>query len=66
MSNNVNTKLYETASELIDYWTGTQWADRIELAINSNDLEQLYQVCREAHQAMLSIEYNPSEVTDVY
>lgn len=41
MSNNENTKLLERASEMIDYWTGTMFADVLESLIEANDLDEL-------------------------
>lgn len=61
MSNQVNTQLYEQASELIDYWTGTQYAERIEDALNRDDTDELYELVRTAHLEMLRQEYEPNE-----
>lgn len=41
MSNEVNTRLLERASEMIDYWEGTMHARILERDIASNDLEAL-------------------------
>lgn len=66
MSNEVNTKLFERASEMIDYWSGTLHAKLIEGALDSNDLEALRGHVNKAEQAMYDIEYRPDlePVTD--
>jgi hypothetical protein len=68
MSNNSNTRLLEEAAELIDYWEGTQFADQLELAINNNDLDHLWELVRTARFEMLRQEFHPErdEVGDVY
>ena len=48
MSNQVNTQLYERASEMIEFWTGTQHAQRIEYIMSLNDLDELERAVREA------------------
>lgn len=46
MSNQVNTQLYERASEMIDQWEGTPIARVIEADLDRQDLDSLYQhVC---------------------
>lgn len=60
MSNQVNVELLERASEMIDYWVGTQYAEQIEMLLGMNDLEQLQVVVNEAYQAMFQEEYFPN------
>ena len=48
MSNQVNTQLYERASEMIEFWTNTQHAQRIEYIMTLNDLDELEKAVREA------------------
>lgn len=48
MSNNINTQLLERAQEMIEFWTGTQYAQRIEFVLNLGDLDELERLVREA------------------
>ena len=48
MSTQVNIDLLERASEMADYWVGTQIQARIDDCIKRNDLEQLFNLVREA------------------
>ena len=41
MSNNTNTNIMERAAEAMDYAVGTMWESQLELAIESNDLDQI-------------------------
>jgi hypothetical protein len=51
MSNQTNTQLYERASDMMDQWTGTQRAERIEFIMGLNDLDELEKAVREAESA---------------
>jgi hypothetical protein len=59
MSNLVNDRLLERASEAVDYWTGTMWARLIEQDLKNNDLEALAYHVREAEKEEAIQESNP-------
>lgn len=48
MSNQVNTKLLERACEMMDFWAGTQHAQRIEFLMGLSDLDEIEKAVREA------------------
>lgn len=48
MSNNINDKLFDRANEMVEFWTGTQYADRILFALKLNDLDEVERLVREA------------------
>jgi hypothetical protein len=66
MSNEINTRLFERASEMIDYWTGTMHAKLIQNSLDMNDLEQLEADVKRAESAWMKVEYEPGldEVSD--
>ena len=48
MSNNSNTDLLERAAEMVAFWEGNKIADEVQDALNSNDLEFVWQVVTSA------------------
>lgn len=42
MSNSTNVNILETAAELIDMLDGSEMANKLEQAVQENDLEQVY------------------------
>lgn len=67
MSNYANTLLYERAAEMIDFWTGTPWADAIEAATNRGNLDNLHiVVCDAEAEAARQEIHGFNEATDVY
>lgn len=63
MSNRVNLQLLDRAAEMLDYWEGTQWAERIEALINANDLDELHRVVTLAEGEASSQEFSRWQVT---
>lgn len=63
MSNNVNTNLYERASECISYFEGKLPATLIEKDLDNDDLESLAYHVKAAENMIFQLEYNPSEAT---
>lgn len=61
MSNQINTALLERAQEMIDYWTGTNWAKTIEQDIKYHDYEALAGHVTAAEQEAWKQEYLPDE-----
>ena len=59
MSVEHNIKLLEEASELIDYFVGTQYAKQMELMIELQDYDQLYELVRTSRYEMLRQEFRP-------
>lgn len=55
MSHNENTKLMELAAELIDYYEGHAYAQKIEKLVQAGDLEELYETCQEANRLRLQL-----------
>lgn len=47
MSNTVNSKLLERACEMMDFWEGTQHAQRIEFLMGLSDLDEIEKAVRE-------------------
>lgn len=41
MSNASNVRLLERAAEMMDFWEGTPWAEKLEALIDQNDLGEL-------------------------
>ena len=46
MSNNVNDLLFDRANDMVEYWAGTQFEQRIVMAMKLKDLEQLEYIVR--------------------
>jgi hypothetical protein len=62
MSNQANTDLLERVEELMEYWEGTLHEKLLRQALDSNDLEQLAYIARQAENEMRLQEDYP----DVY
>lgn len=62
MSVNENDALYELAAEHLEYWTNTQWEDRIQNALDRDDLEELEVLLKKSAAEMFRLEYNPEDV----
>lgn len=61
MSHEANTRLFEEAAELIDYWQGTMHAKIMESHLEANDLDGLHESVAMARREMLNQEYDPPE-----
>lgn len=59
MSNQVNETLLTRASEMREYWVGSLWERLIEHAVESNDLEAVQRLVKEAEAEMRIQEDNP-------
>ena len=69
MSNNSNTELLERAAEMVEFWEGTLIADEVRRALNSNDLELVWQVVTSAEaeasrQEMYGYDVVPTNESD--
>lgn len=69
MSNNVNTDLLERAAEMVAFWEGNKIADEVQSALDSNDLELVWQVvtsaeAEAARQEMYGYDAVPTNESD--
>lgn len=62
MSNLTNDKLLDRAREMQEYWVGTLWERMIAHAVESNDLEAVARLVREAEAEAAIQEDNPVEL----
>lgn len=62
MSNLINTKLFERAAEMVDYWQGTIIARTLEEDLRQNDLRVLESHVSEAEATASQQEFETRDV----
>jgi len=66
MSNENNTRLIETANELIERWTGTMSAKLLEQDLKSNDMESLHNHVMDIGLAEMMANASVTPASDVF
>lgn len=66
MSNNQNTILVERAGELLEEVTNTPYEQQLKWALESNDLDRVYELVREIERHLYLVERQNDEYPETH